>query len=430
MKSTIEKLSSNKVKIDFTVEPELFEKGMQAAYKKNVGRINIQGFRRGRAPRKVIEMMYGESIFYEDAIDEIFPAIYSEAIQEHNITPVDRPSFDLKQIGSGQELQFTVEVYVRPDVELGQYKGVEAEKHTTEVTDDDVSAEIERARERVSRYIDVEDRPVKMDDQVTLNYAGFCEGEQFEGGTAENQHLVIGSGSFIPGFEEQLVGKSVGDECEVNVTFPEDYHAENLKGKPATFKCTVTAVQEKDVPALDDEFAKDVSEFETLEEYKASVKADLEKKAAERDENEFENAVIEAAVANAKVDIPEAMIEDRIDERINEFSMNMRYQGIDMDTYYKITGTTEKDMREQLKEGAEHEVRVRLVLEAIRDAEDVQADDESIDAEIEKYAAQASGDVEKFKASLTEDDRKYFESAVRMQKTVDLLKEAAVAKAE
>ena len=430
MKSTIEKLSSNKVKIDFTVEPELFEKGMQAAYKKNVGRINVQGFRRGKAPRKVIEAMYGESVFYEDAIDEIFPEVYSAAVKEHNITPVDRPEFNLKQIGSGKELEFTVEVFVKPDVELGQYKGVEAEKHTTEVTDDDVNAEIERARERVSRYIDVEDRPVKLDDQVTLNYAGFCEGEQFEGGTAENQHLVIGSGSFIPGFEDQLVGAEIGKEVEVKVTFPEDYHAENLKGKDATFKCTVTAIQEKDVPALDDECAKDVSEFETLEEYRASVKADLEKKAAEKDENEFESAVIEAVVENAKVDIPQAMIEDRIDERIREFSMNLRYQGIDMDTYYKITGVTEDTLREQLKENAEREVRTRLVLEAIRDAEDVQADEESINAEIDKYASQASGDAEKFKASLTEDDRKYFESAVRMQKTVDLLKAAAVVKAE
>ena len=430
MKSTIEKLSSNKVKIDFIVEPELFEKGMQTAYRKNVGRINVQGFRRGKAPRKVIEAMYGESIFYEDAIDEIFPEVYAEAVKEHGITPVDRPAFDLKQIGSGKELEFTVEVFVKPDVELGQYKGLEVERHTTEVTDDDVSAEIERARERVSRYIDVEDRPVKMDDQVTLNYAGVCEGEQFEGGTAENQHLVIGSGSFIPGFEEQLVGAEIGKEVEVNVTFPEDYHAENLKGKAATFKCTVTGIQEKDVPALDDEFAKDVSEFETLDEYRASVRADLEKKAAEKDENAFESAVIEAAVENAKVDIPEAMIEDRIDERIREFSMNLRYQGIDMDTYYKITGTTEETIREQMKESAEREVRTRLVLEAIRDAEDVQADEASIEAEIDKYASQASGDAEKFKAGLTDDDRKYFENAVRMQKTVDLLKSAAVPEAE
>ena len=430
MKSTIEKLSSNKVKLHFVVEPELFETGMQAAYKKNVGKINVQGFRRGKAPRKVVEMMYGESIFYEDAIDEIFPKVYSEAVKEHNITPVDRPEFNLEQIGSGKELIFDIEVFVKPDVELGQYKGVEVVRHTTEVTDDDVNAEIERARERVSRYVDVTDRPVKMDDQVTLNYAGFCEGEQFEGGTAEGHKLVIGSGSFIPGFEDQLVGAEIGKEVEVNVTFPEEYHAENLKGKPATFKCTVTAIQEKDVPALDDEFAKDVSEYDTLDAYKAATKEDLQKKAAERDDAEFENAVLDAVCENAKVDIPEAMIEDRIDERIREISMNMRYQGIDMQTYFKYTGTTEENLREQLKDQAKYDVLVRLVLEAVRDAEKVEADEASVNEEIDKYASQASGDAEKFKASLTDDDRKYFEEAVKMRKTVELLKDSAAAKAE
>ena len=430
MKSTIEKLSSNKVKLHFVVEPELFETGMQAAYKKNVGKINVPGFRRGKAPRKVVEMMYGENIFYEDAIDEIFPKVYSEAVKEHDITPVDRPEFNLEQIGSGKELIFDIEVFVKPDVELGQYKGVEAVKHTTVVTDDDVNAEIERARERVSRYVDVTDRPVKMDDQVTLNYAGFCEGEQFEGGTAEGHKLVIGSGSFIPGFEDQLVGAEIGKEVDVNVTFPEEYHAENLKGKPATFKCTVTAIQEKDVPALDDEFAKDVSEYDTLDAYKAATKEDLQKKADERDDAEFENAVLDAVCENAKVDIPEAMIEDRIDERIREISMNMRYQGIDMQTYFKYTGTTEESLREQLKDQAKHDVLVRLVLEAVRDAEKVEADEASVNEEIDKYASQASGDAEKFKASLTDDDRKYFEEAVRMRKTVELLKDSAVAKAE
>ena len=430
MKSTIEKLSSNKVKLHFVVEPELFETGMQAAYKKNVGKINVPGFRRGKAPRKVVEMMYGENIFYEDAIDEIFPKVYSEAVKEHDITPVDRPEFNLEQIGSGKELIFDIEVFVKPDVELGQYKGVEAVKHTTVVTDDDVNAEIERARERVYRYVDVTDRPVKMDDQVTLNYAGFCEGEQFEGGTAEGHKLVIGSGSFIPGFEDQLVGAEIGKEVDVNVTFPEEYHAENLKGKPATFKCTVTAIQEKDVPALDDEFAKDVSEYDTLDAYKAATKEDLQKKADERDDAEFENAVLDAVCENAKVDIPEAMIEDRIDERIREISMNMRYQGIDMQTYFKYTGTTEENLREQLKDQAKHDVLVRLVLEAVRDAEKVEADEASVNEEIDKYASQASGDAEKFKASLTDDDRKYFEEAVRMRKTVELLKDSAVAKAE
>ena len=429
MKSTIEKLSSNKVRIDFVVDAAKFEEGMQKAYRKNVGKINVQGFRKGKAPRKVIENIYGEGIFYEDAIDEIFPEVYMAAIDEHKITPVDRPDFNLKEIGSGKDLVFSVEVFVKPDVELGQYKGVEVEKHVTEVTEDDVAAEIERARERVSRYVDVEDRAVKMDDQVTLNYAGFCEGEQFEGGTAEGHKLVIGSGSFIPGFEDQLVGAEIGKEVEVNVTFPEQYHAENLKGKPAVFKCTVTAIQEKDVPALDDEFAKDVSECETLEEYKAKTYDDLKKKAEERDDVEFENAVIEAVVANAKIDIPEAMIEDRIDERLNEFTMNMRYQGLDMETYYKITGQTEESIREQMKEMAENDVRTRLVLEAIRDAEGIELTDEDVDAEIIKYVANNGGDLEKFRDQVNgnADMRNYFESMVKMQKTVKVLKDAAVA---
>jgi len=302
-------------------------------------------------------------------------------------------------------------------------------KHTTEVTEDDVNAEIERARERVSRYVDVEDRAVMMDDQVTLNYAGFCEGEQFEGGTAEGHQLVIGSGSFIPGFEEQLVGAEIGQEVEVNVTFPEQYHAENLKGKPATFKCTVTAIQEKDVPALDDEFAKDVSECETFEEYKAKTYDDLKKKAEERDDVEFENAVVEAVVANAKIDIPEAMIEDRIDERIREFTMNMRYQGLDMETYYKITGQTEESIREQMKEMAENDVRTRLTLEAIQDAEKIELTDDDVEAEIVKYVAQNGGELEKFRDQVNgnPDMRAYFESMVKMQKTVKILKDAAVA---
>ena len=426
MKSTMEKLTSNKVRIDFVVDAARFEKAMNAAYRKNVGKINVQGFRKGKAPRKVIEMIYGESIFYEDAIDELFPEVYSAAIAEHGITPVDRPDFELKEIGTGKDLVFTVEVFVKPDVELGQYKGVEVTKHTTEVTEDDVNAEIERARERVSRYVDVEDRAVMMDDQVTLNYAGFCDGEQFEGGTAEGHKLVIGSGSFIPGFEEQLVGAEIGKEVEVNVTFPEQYHAENLKGKAATFKCTVTAIQEKDVPELDDEFAKDVSECETLEEYRAQVRSELVAKAAERDDVEFENAVIEAVVATAKVDIPEAMIEDRIDERMNEFSMQMSRQGINMETYYQITGQNEEALRGQMKEMAENDVRVRLVLEAIRDAENVEVSAEEIDAEIAKYAERNGGDAAKFAERLTAEDRAYFESMVKMQKTVKILKDAAV----
>lgn len=425
MKATVEKLSSNKVKIDFVVEAEQFEKGMQIAYKKNVGRINIPGFRKGKAPRKVIEVQYGESIFYEDAFDAIFPDIYEQAIAENELKPVDRPSIEVKEIGGGKELEFSVEVFVQPEVTLGEYKGLEVEKHSRTVNDEDVKAEIERARERVSRYVDVEDRPVKLDDQVTMNYAGFCEGEQFEGGTAEKQKLVVGSGNFIPGFEDQLVGAEVGKEIEVNVTFPAEYHAENLAGKPAVFKVTVTGIQEKEVPELDDEFAKDVSECETLEEYRASTRERLQKQYDERTENEFENDVIEQAVENAQVDIPEPMVDSQVTSMLRDMEMRMMYQGLRMQDYLTYTGQTVEQLREQQKEEAERRVRTQLVLDAIMKAEGIEATEEEIEKEISKYADQSKKPVEEFKKTLSDGDREYFSSMVAVQKTVDLIKQAA-----
>ena len=426
MKSTMEKLSSNKVKLDFAVEAARFDEAMEKAYRKNRSRINVPGFRKGKAPRKVIEMQFGEGVFYEDAIDELFPSVYSEAIKEHGIEPVDRPEFDLKTIGSGKDLEFSVEVFVKPDVSLGQYKGVAVHKNHTEVTEDDVKAEIERARERASRYIDIDGRAAKLDDQVTIDYEGECDGEKFEGGSAKDYRLVLGSGNFIPGFEDQLVGAEIGATIEVNVTFPEDYHAENLKGKKATFKVTVKAIQEKDVPALDDEFAKDVSEFDTLDEYKKDLTEKMTKSAQQRDDYAFENDVIEKVTENATVDIPTAMVEDRVDERINEFSMNMRRQGLDMDTYMKYTGQTMEAMRETLKEGAEKDVKTRLVLEAICDAEKVEPTKEEVDAEIEKYAENMGDNKQKFIDSLTDSDRGYFEKTCKMLKTIELLKDSAV----
>ena len=426
MKSTMEKLSSNKVKLDFVVEAARFDEAMEKAYRKNRSRINVPGFRKGKAPRKVIEMQFGEGVFYEDAIDELFPSVYSEAIKEHGIEPVDRPEFDLKTIGSGKDLEFSVEVFVKPDVTLGQYKGVAVHKNHTEVTEDDVKAEIERARERASRYIDIDGRAAKLDDQVTIDYEGECDGEKFEGGSAKDYRLVLGSGNFIPGFEDQLVGAEVGSTVDVNVTFPEDYHAENLKGKKATFKVTVKAIQEKDVPALDDEFAKDVSEFDTLEEYKKDLTEKMTKSAQQRDDYAFENDVIEKVTENATVDIPAAMVEERVDERINEFAMNMRRQGLDMDTYMKYTGQTMDAMRETLKEGAEKDVKTRLVLEAICDAEKIEPTKEEVDAEIEKYAENMGDNKQKFIDSLTESDRSYFEKTCKMLKTIEMLKDSAV----
>lgn len=428
MKTTVEKISSNKVKISFVIEAEQFEKGMQSAYRKNVGRISIPGFRKGKAPRKVIEAQYGEAIFYEDAVDAIFPELYDQAISENKLEPVDRPSLEVQQIGSGKDLEFTVEVFVKPEVTLGQYKGIEAEKHQHAVDDEAVKAEIERARERVSRYIEVEDRPVKLDDQVTINYAGFCEGEQFEGGTAQGQKLVIGSGNFIPGFEDQLVGAEVGKEVEVNVTFPEKYHAENLAGKPATFKVTVTEIQEKEVPELDDEFAKDVSDCDTLEEYRAQTKEKLQKQADERADVEFENAVVEQAVENAQMDIPEPMVESQVTSMLRDMEMRMMYQGLRMEDYLKYTGQTMEQMRETQKEEAERRVRTQLVLDAIAQAESIEADEESMDKEIAKYAEQSKKSVEDFKKGLSSQDMEYLAAMVKVQKTVDFLKAEAVVK--
>ncbi|MBR2570921.1 MAG: trigger factor [Clostridia bacterium] len=422
MKATVTKISSNQVKIEFAVEPEVFEEGLQKAYRKIVKRVNVPGFRRGHVPRKVLEMQFGESILYEDALDEIFPDLYSQAVKENDLHPVDQPSLDVQQIGKGKELQFTCEVYVRPDVELGQYKGLKAVKNVEEVTDDDVNAEIERARQRIARYEDVTDRPAQLDDQVDIDYQGFVGDEQFEGGTAQGHKLVLGSGSFIPGFEDQLVGANVGDEVEVKVTFPEDYHAENLKGKDAVFHVKVNGIQFKDVPELDDEFAKDVSECETLAQYREEVRKKLEEAAENRADVAFENELLDKAVARAKVDIPAAMIEDQIDSMMREMEMRMMYQGMRMDDYLKYTGQTKEQVREMYRSEADSRVRGQLVLDAIRKAEGIEADEAETDREIDSYAEQTRQKVEEFRKTLADGDREYFRNAASVKKTIDFLK--------
>ena len=376
MATTFEKLSSNKVKLSFVVAPEKFDEGLQTAYRKMVKKISIPGFRKGKAPMKVIENYYGASVFYEDALDAIFPELYQEAIKEHDIQVVDRPELDVEQIGRGKELKFSVEVFVRPDVKLGDYKGLGIEKEVAEVTDDDVNADIERARDRASRYVEITDRPAKLDDQVNIDYAGFLGDEQFDGGTAQGHDLVLGSGSFIPGFEDQLVGAEVGAELDVNVTFPEQYHAENLAGKPVVFKVKVNSIREKETPALDEDFVKEVSETaNTVDEYKAEIRAKLEKQAADKADAAFENAVIEKVTENAEIDIPEAMIEDQIDSMLRDMEMRMMYQGMKLDDYFKYTGQTREQVREAYKPTAEERVRTQLVIEAVMKAEDIKATD-------------------------------------------------------
>ncbi len=424
MSSTFEKLTSNKVKLNFVVSAEDFDKALATAYSKNVKRFNIPGFRRGKAPRHVIEMHYGPSVFFEDAFDEIFPVVYSEAIKEHSVEPVDRPELDVTQIEKGKDLIFSVEVFVRPDVVLGDYKNLEAKKVVDEVTDDDVSAEIERARDRNSRFVEVTDRPARLDDQVNIDYAGFDGDNQFAGGTAKGQELVLGSGHFIPGFEDQLVGATVGQDVDVNVTFPEEYHEKSLAGKPVVFHVHVNGIREKEVPALDDEFAKDMG-FDTLDEYKADVKANLIKRNEERAETAFENEVVEKAVATCEMDIPNGMVEEAIDNMLRDMEMRLMYQGMKLDDYFKYTGQTREQVREMYREQATERVKTQLALEAIRDAEKIEATEEEIDAEIAKLADSRKKSLEDMKKQLTDGDKEYFKQAATMNKVVEFLKGCA-----
>ena len=426
MTSTFEKLSSNKVKLNFTVEPEKFEEGIKKAYQKMVKKINIPGFRRGKAPMKVIEAHYGESVFYEDAFDAIFPEIYQAALTEHNVDVVDRPELDVEQIGRGKELKFSVEVFVRPDVTLGAYKNLGIVKTVDEVTEDDVKAEIERARDRASRWIEVTDRAAKLDDQVNINYAGFLGEEQFQGGTAENHDLILGSGSFIPGFEDQLVGAEIGSDVDVNVTFPEQYHSEELAGKAVVFHVHVNSIREKEMPELDEDFVKEVSETaNTVDEYKAEIRERLESQAENRAESAFENEVIEKVVENAEVDIPAAMIEDQIDNMLRDMEMRMMYQGMKLDDYFKYTGQTREQVREMYKVPAEERVKTQLVVAAVMKAEEIKADEAEIDVEIGKYAEQNKKSLDEFKAMLSDGDKEYFSEIASLQKTIAFLKDHA-----
>ncbi|MGI6172720.1 MAG: trigger factor [Christensenellales bacterium] len=427
MTSTIEKLSSNQVKINFAVDAALFEKGIDAAYRKLVKKVNIPGFRKGKAPRKVIEMQYGgKAVFYDDALNEIFPEVYSAAIAEHKLEPVDSPSLvatDFKDDGS---LDFSMTVYVKPDVTLGKYIGIELTKDVEEITEDDVSAEIERARERVSRFENVIDRPAKLDDRANIDYAGTVDGVAFEGGTAEKQDLVLGSGSFIPGFEDQVVGMNIGEEKDINVTFPEEYHAPELAGKEAVFHVKLHSLQEKELPALDDAFAQDVSDCDTLEEYRDQVRERLVKNAEDAADARFENQLLEILTESSEVDIPEAMIDEEIDGQIRDFETRMLYQGLKMADYLKYTGQTEEQMRAQIRPGAEDRVKMRLVLEAVIKAEGVEPTDEDIENEIEEYAKSAGQDGDSFRKNLSDTGRAYLKDIATTKKAIRFLKDSAV----
>ncbi len=416
----VEKTEKNTVTFEFSVTPEEFEKAVQRSYKKNVKKINLPGFRKGKAPRFLIEKTYGKEIFYEDAINFVLPDAYDKAVEENDIHPVAQPEVDLKSdaIDPENDIVFTAKVVVKPEFELGEYKGVKVEKVSYETTDDDVNDEIEKLRERNSRLVPVEDRPIQADDIANIDFDGSVDGVPFEGGKGEGFDLTIGSGQFIPGFEDQLLGKNVGDDVDVNVTFPEEYHAKELAGKDALFKVKINSLKVKELPEADDDFAMDVSEFDTLDEYKADIKAKLEKSNEEKAQHENEQSVVDAVCENTEIDIPDEMINSQIDNMVRDMDMQMRYQGLDLKTYMQYTGQTMDAIRAQYKDESEKRVKTTLVLEKVAQVEDIAVSDEDVEAEYENISGENGMKVEDIKKYISKDD---ITDRIKAQKSIKFL---------
>lgn len=421
----VEKLEKNMAKLTIEVSAEELEKALQNAFLKNKNKISVPGFRKGKVPRQMIEKMYGPEIFYEDAANELIPDAYEKAVEESGEDIVSRPAIDVTQIEKGKPFIFTAEVAIKPEVKLGKYKGVQIEKADSVVTDEEVDAEINRERENNARNITVTDRPVKDGDKTVLDFEGFVDGVPFEGGKGEDYPLTIGSGAFIPGFEEQLIGAEIGKEVEVNVTFPDNYQAEDLKGKAAVFKCTVKEITEKELPELDDEFASEISEFDTLEEYKASVRATLTERKEKEAKDAKEAAVIEAIVSDSDMEIPEAMISTQQEQMVNEFAQRIQMQGMNFDQYLQFTGTSYDNMLAQIKPQAEKRIKSRLVLEAIVKAENIQASEEEFEEELKTMAEVYQMEVEKVREMLPEKDRKQMKEDIAVRKAAEFAVENA-----
>ena len=425
MSHTYEKVSGNKAKLTFTVPAEQFDEAMQKAYLKLRGRINVPGFRKGKAPRRMIETLYGEGVFYDDAFELLFPDVYEAAVKEYDLHPVDRPQIDLDEIGAGKDLKFHLEVFVRPDVTLGDYKGLTVEAEQQKLTDEMVDARISQDQEKASRTIDVDDRPVQEGDTVNLDYAGTVDGVAFAGGTAEGQTLKIGSHQFIEGFEEQMIGMNIGEEKDLQVKFPDEYHAEELKGKDAVFHVKVNGIQVTEKPELDDDFAADISEYNTFAEYKESIVKELTEKVSKNNEIAAENALVEKAVENASMDVPQAMIDDQAEYMVREMAMRMSYQGLKIEDYMKYTGQTLEGMKAMYKPEAEKRVKTELVIEAIRKAEKIEPTEADIEKAIADQAERNGLDVETFKKDLTDEQKDYLKDNAAIQLVLDLLKKDA-----
>ncbi len=421
MSLQVEKLEKNMAKLTVEVPAEQFDEALKTSYKKNKNKFSIPGFRKGKAPQAMVEKMYGPGVLYEDAIDMILDETYADAAEESGLDIVSRPEIGIEQIEKGKAFIYTALVAVKPEVTLGQYKGVEVEKTEAEVTDEDVSAELKKVQDQNSRMIVVEDRPVQDGDQTVIDFAGTIDGEAFDGGSAEDYPLTIGSHSFIEGFEEQLIGRNVGEEAEVNVTFPENYHAAELAGKPVTFKVTIKEIKVKELPELNDEFAGEVSEFETLDDYKADVKAKLAETKAKQAATENENKVVEAVIANAAMEIPDAMIEHQTRNMVEDYARRMQAQGLTMEQYMQFTGMTAENLMEQMRPSAEKRIRTRLVLEAVAAAENIAADDAAVENEIKKMADAYKMEPDQVKEMMGDAGVAQIKEDLAVQKAVDFL---------
>ena len=425
MSLQVEKLEKNMAKLTIEASAEDFEKAIQKVYLKARGRINIPGFRKGKAPRKLIEKMYGTGVFYEDAANDLIPTAYAEALKECDLEIVSRPEINVTQIEAGKPFIFTAEVAVKPEVTLGEYKGVEVEKSDVEVTEEDINKEVDKERENNSRTIDVDDRAVENGDIIKLDFDGSVDGVPFEGGKAENYTLTIGSGSFIPGFEDQLIGTKIGEEKDVTVTFPEDYHEKSLAGKEAVFKCKVNAISVKELPEADDEFASEVSEFETLAEYKEDIKKKLTEKKEKAARAKKEAQAIEKAVENATMEIPDAMIDTQVQSMMEDFARRMQSQGLSLEQYFQFTGMDVKKMHDQMKPEALKRIQNSLVLEAVAKAENIEISDEKVDEEIAKMAEAYKMEVEKLKDLIGESEKDQMKKDLAVQAAADLIADAA-----
>ncbi|HNW85925.1 MAG TPA: trigger factor [Candidatus Limiplasma sp.] len=425
MEYTVEKQSGNKVKISFKTPAADFEAAVEKAYLKNRGRINVPGFRKGKAPRKLIERMYGEMIFYDDALELLFPDAYMEAIQKEDLHPVSQPELSVDAINKGEDVAFSCEVFVQPEVKLGEYKGLEVTRTVREVPQSEIDDHLKQEQKRVARSVEVTDRPVENGDEVNLDYSGSVDGVKFEGGTAQGQKLLIGSNSFIPGFEEQMLGMAVGEEKDLQVKFPEEYHAENLKGKDAVFNVKVNAITREELPALDDDFASEVSDFDTLADYTADLKAKLQVTADAKATEEAKQRLIQKVVDAAEIDIPAPMVEEKLSDILNEMDWRLQQQGLDIKRYMQLTGQTEAQMRDMYREEARNNLKTELVIEEIIKGENIEADEKDTDAMLEEYAKAMGKTLEAVKADFTEAQIAYFQHRSRINKVLDMMWDSA-----